>query len=1139
MDFVHLHVHSNYSLLDSTNKIEELLEKTKEKDMSSIALTDHGNIRGVIRFYDKAKEIGVKPILGSELYVAPGSRFTKQGKDQGDEKYFHLVVLAKDAGGYRNLVKLSSKAFTEGFYYKPRVDNELLEEYSDGLIALSACKSGEVPKKLLRNDRQGALESARRLSAIFGEDDFFIELQDQGVEGQEELNEKLIDVAEELDLGIVATNDVHYPEAEDRLAHEVLLNIKANKKITDEDRMRYEGEEYYLKSPEEMWERFSHLPEAIENTVEIADRCNVELDFGEEYLLPPFEVPEGYDASGEYLRELVEEGAKDRWGEITDKIQDRIDHELSIIGEMGYPTYFLIVRDFIRFARDNDIPVGPGRGSAASSVVAYTLGITDIDPLEHELLFERFLNPGRVSMPDIDIDFCMEGRDRVIKYVVDKYGEDHVAQIATFDTMAARSSIRDVARVLDIPYDDADQIAKAIPPGTSLDEAMESVPDFTEKYNANETYRQLFDIARKLEGLFRNASTHAAGVVIAPGKLTNYAPLQRLSDGEIVTQYDMEVLEDIGLLKMDFLGLRNLTIIDKAFNLIEKAEGEELTLADIPENDEKTFELLKRGDTIGVFQLESEGMQGLMKRLEPEEFEDIIAANALYRPGPLESGMTEDYIKRKHGNQEVTYPHPELQGVLDETYGLPIYQEQIMQMAQELAGFSLPEADTLRVAMGKKKKKVMAQLKEKFIQGCIDNDISEEKAKNLFADIDKFSRYGFNKSHSTAYARISYSTAWLKANHSAAYMSSLLTSVGGNEDKVEKYIKDCEDMGIKVLPPDVNESYLEFSPTPDGNIRFGLEAVKYVGSEPARAIVESRGEGYSSFLGLCQRVGGSLNKEALESLIRVGAFDRFGTRKYLLSQIQKGLEIGGISANQKKSGQKSFFDQGVSFKEETKDKEQMEEFPRAQCLRMEKEYLGVYISGDPLEEHRTELESFSCCNLDELPTNSKNGSAWLAGRISEINQINTRKGDPMAFFTISDGYGEQELVAFPEVFQKSSSLLVDDNILVIKAKIGERNGNQQLIASKLFSIEDAWEKLKKELELVVNANLIHDESFDRLRDLVDEGDTPVYFKLCDEGTDRYVVVKSGSQFRIKVDRDLLHDLRELEEVTDVKISPTG
>lgn len=1139
MDFVHLHVHSNYSLLDSTNKIKELIEATKEKGMSAIALTDHGNIRGAIRFYNAAVKAGVKPILGSELYVAPGSRFKKRGKDQGEEKYYHLVVLAKNELGYHNLVKLSSRAFTEGFYYKPRVDDELLEEYSDGLIALSACKSGEVPKKILRKDTEGARKAAERLSAIFGSEDFYIELQDQGVEGQEELNEQLVDLARDLDFPLVATNDVHYLEAEDRMAHEVLLNIRANKKITDEDRMRYEGEEYYLKFPEEMWERFSHLPEAIHNTVKIADRCDLELDFGDEYLLPPFEVPDRYDSSSDYLRKLVEDGAKEKWGEITERVQERIDHELNIIEEMGYPTYFLIVRDFVQFARNNEVPVGPGRGSAASSVVAYTLGITDIDPLEHELLFERFLNPGRVSMPDIDIDFCMEGRDQVIQYVVDKYGEDHVAQIATFDTMAARSSIRDVARVLDIPYDDADQIAKAIPPGSSLDEAMESVPELSEKYDANETYRELFDIARKLEGLLRNASTHAAGVVIAPGELTEYAPLQRLSDGEIVTQYDMEVLEDIGLLKMDFLGLRNLTIIDKAFDLIEMTTGEELSLPSIPEGDEDTFDLLQRGDTIGVFQLESDGMQGLMKRLEPEEFEDIVAANALYRPGPLESGMTEDYIKRKHGAQEVTYPHPDLREVLDETYGLPIYQEQIMQMAQKLAGFSLPEADTLRVAMGKKKKKVMAQLKEKFIQGCVDNDIPEEKAKNLFADIDKFSRYGFNKSHSTAYAKISYATAWLKANYPAAYMASLLTSVGGNEDKVEKYIKDCENMGIKVLPPDVNESHLEFSPTPDGNIRFGLEAVKYVGSEPARAIVESRDDGYISFLGLCQRVGGSLNKEALESLIRVGAFDGFGTRKYLLSQMAKGLEISGISADQKRSGQKSFFDQGVSLSDEKKSKEDMEEFPRSQCLRMEKEYLGVYISGDPLEEHRTELESFSCCNLDQLSESATNGSRWLAGRVGEINQINTRNGDPMAFFTISDGYGEQELVVFPEVFKKSNSVLVDDNILVVKAKIGERNGNQQLIASSLFTIDEAWNELKKELELVMNANLIHDESFAKLRELMEDGDTPVYFKLYDEQTEKYVVVKSGSRFRVKVNKDMLKDLRELEEIIDVNVSPAG
>ncbi|MFP4631160.1 MAG: DNA polymerase III subunit alpha [Candidatus Acetothermia bacterium] len=1137
MDFVHLHNHSEYSLLDSTNTLAGLVENTREKGMSAIALTDHGNIRGAVEFYREARKADVKPIIGCELYVAPGSRHDKRGHNQGKEKYYHLVVLAKSNQGYENLVKLTSRAFTEGFYYKPRVDYELLEEYSEDLISLSACKSGEVPKKLLQDNREGAIEAAERYAGIFGEDDFYIELQDQGVEGQDELNEELIDLAHEMDLGLVATNDVHYLEAEDRLAHEVLLNIKANKKLSDEDRMRYEGEEYYLKSPEEMKERFSHVPDALENTVEIAERCEVDLDFGDDYLLPPFEVPDEYESSLDYLRKLVEEGARERWGEITEEISDRIDHELGIIDEMGYPTYFLIVRDFIEFAKENDIPVGPGRGSAASSVVAYTLGITDVDPLEHDLLFERFLNPGRVSMPDIDIDFCMEGRDEVIDYVVDKYGEDQVAQIATFDTMAARSAIRDVARVLDIPYDDADEIAKAIPPGSSLDEALENVPELEKKSKANQTYSRLFEVALKLEGLMRNASTHAAGVVIAPGELTEYAPLQRLSDGEVVTQYDMDVLEDIGLLKMDFLGLRNLTIIEDTFELIEKVEGESLDIEDIPERDQNTFELLRNGRTIGVFQLESEGMQGLMKRLEPRKFEDIVAANALYRPGPLESGMTEDYIERKHGREEVTYPHPDLEGVLDDTYGLPIYQEQIMQMAQELAGFSLPEADTLRVAMGKKKKKVMNQLKEKFINGCVDNGIEESQADELFSDIDKFSRYGFNKSHSTAYAMISYWTAWLKANYPASYMASLLTSVGGNEDKVEKYIGDCESMGIEVLPPSVNESLLGFAPNGDGDIRFGLEAVKYVGSEPARAVVEKRGDGYSSFLGFCQRVGGSLNKESLESLIRVGAFDEFGTRKYLLSQMDKGLEVSGITADQQKSGQRSFFDQGIEFQEDDTPREEMERFPRGERLRMEKEFLGVYISGDPLEEHRFEIDSFSCCKLDDIEGIGQNGSTWVAGRISEMNQINTRNGDPMAFLTISDGYGEQELVAFPNVFEESGSLLAPDNILLMKAKVDRRDGERQLIAQKVVPIERAWDEVETEVELELNANLTTEETLDRIKEIPEQGDAPIYFKLKDDQRGTYRIVKSGGSFRVSVDRNTLERLKKVEGINDVTLTP--
>ncbi|MFP4589559.1 MAG: DNA polymerase III subunit alpha, partial [Candidatus Acetothermia bacterium] len=1051
MEFVHLHTHSEYSILDSTNTLDGLLNKAQEMNMEALALTDHGNIGGAVKFYKKAKERGIKPIIGCELYVAPGSRHDKKAEPNraSASPYYHLVVLAENNEGYRNLVTLSSRAHTEGFYYKPRVDRELLREHHRGLIALSACQSGEVPKALLQDDFEKAVQVADELHDLFGEGNFFIELQDQGVEGQRELNQDLRAVAEQLDLPLVATNDIHYLEKEDKLAHEVLLNIQANKKITDEDRRRYEGEEYYFKSAQEMENRFAEIPQALENTVSIAERCEVSLDFSSTYL-PPFKIPDQFQGPGEYLRELVLEGAKERWGQIRPEIRDRLDHELDVIEEMGYPTYFLIVRDFINFARREGIPVGPGRGSAAASAVAYCLKITDVDPLEHGLLFERFLNPARVSMPDIDIDFCQEGRDKVINYVVDKYGEEQVAQIATFDTMAARSAIRDVARVLDIPYDLADTIAKTIPPRSSLSEALGRVDELQdirelfpeqerrdqlrsaltkvdqlqEEYGNQGPIEILFEISMKLEGLMRNASTHAAGVVIAPDDLTDYTPLQRLSDEEIVTQFDMTDLEEIGLLKMDFLGLRNLTIIDRTFDLVEEKENRRLDLEQIPFEDESTFELLREGKTAGVFQLESTGMQGLLKRLEPEEFEDIIASNALYRPGPLESGMTDDYIERKHGRQETTYPYPELEPVLEETYGLPIYQEQIMKMAQTLAGFSLAEADTLRKAMGKKKRDVMAQMEQKFIDGCVQNGISRGNAEELFSDIDKFSRYGFNKAHSTAYAYISYWTAWLKANYSASYMASLLTSVGGNEDKVSKYVKECEEMGIRVLPPDVNESDRQFTPVGDDRIRFGLSAIKYVGKDTTREIIENRPEeGFPTFFDFCRSLSSrALNSEALESLIKVGALDCFGTRKYLLSRINEGLEVSNLLGNGKGSGQRSFFDQEANLNKSTKPREEMDEFSEGQLLRFEKELLGLFITGDPLQNHEQELNTF--CNLDlcEVESLATGTRCWIGGRISDLSRVNTKNGKPMAFISIDDGTEEREIIVFPQVYEQYSSL---------------------------------------------------------------------------------------------------------------------
>jgi DNA polymerase-3 subunit alpha len=825
--FVHLHVHSEYSLLDAMCRTEELVEKCVEQKMPALALTDHGNLCGAIEFYKYAQEHGIKPIIGCELYVAPRSRHTKSKED--GTKYYHLTVLARDETGYRNLVKLTSLGYIEGFYYKPRVDKELLRRYSQGLIILSGCRSSEICRLLGQNKFESALAVAQEFRAIVGAENFYIELQNHGQPEDEARNEQLVEIARRLGAPIVATNDVHYIAREDREAHDVLLNIQGEKTLADEDRRSYEGEEYYFKSFDELAPLFARWPEALENTVRIAEQCDLQFDFSKAHL-PTFELPAGYSDVNEYLRALAYEGAQARFGELTPEIKDRLEYELRVIADMGYSGYFLIVQDFVKFAKSQKIPVGPGRGSAAGSLVCYCVGITDVDPLKYGLIFERFLNPARVSLPDIDIDFCMRRRDEVIRYVEQKYGRERVAQIATFDKMKARSVVRDVARVLGFSYSDADKIAKLIPFGATLDEALEGVSELRRRYEADLQVQKLLNVARKLEGLARNAATHAAGVVITPGEVTDFAPLLRISDGSVRTQYNMKDLETIGLLKIDFLGLRNLTAIDDTLKSVKKLTGEEIDLSTIPLDDPDVYAMLQQGRTTGVFQLEGSGVTALLTKLEPTEFRDLIAILALYRPGPLESGMANDYIERKHGRQPVVYPHPDLETVLKETYGLPIYQDQLLLMARTLAGFSLAEADILRVAVGKKKREVMEKMRTRFVEGCVQNGIARAKAEELFADIEKFARYGFVKAHSTAYALISYWTAYLKVKYPTCYFAALLTSVAGNAEKIAEYIQECREGGITVMPPDINESDADFTPLPNNHIRFGLGAIKNVGS---------------------------------------------------------------------------------------------------------------------------------------------------------------------------------------------------------------------------------------------------------------------------------------------------------------------
>ena len=1095
--FVHLHVHSEYSLLDAMCRTEELVKKCVEQKMPALALTDHGNLCGAIEFYKHATEHGIKPILGCELYVAPKSRHTKSKED--GTKYYHLTVLAQNETGYRNLVKLTSLGYLEGFYYKPRVDKELLRRYSQGLIILSGCRSSEICRLLGQNKFESALEVAQEFRAIVGPQNFYIELQNHGQPEDEARNEQLVEIARRLGAPLVATNDVHYIAREDREAHDVLLNIQGEKTLADEDRRSYEGEEYYFKSFDELAPLFERWPEALENTVRIAEQCDLKLDFSQAHL-PTFALPSGYKDVNDYLRALAYEGARARFGQLTSEITDRLEYELDVIAQMGYSGYFLIVQDFVKFAKSQDIPVGPGRGSAAGSLVCYCLGITDVDPLKYGLIFERFLNPARVSLPDIDIDFCMRRRDEVIRYVEEKYGRERVAQIATFDKMKARSVVRDVARVMGFAYSEADKIAKLIPFGATLDEALEGVSELRRRYETDPQVRKLLTVALKLEGLARNAATHAAGVVITPGEVTDFAPLLRISDGSVRTQYNMKDLETIGLLKIDFLGLRNLTAIDDTIKFVKKLTGEEIVLHKIPLDDPDVYAMLQQGRTTGVFQLEGSGVTALLTKLEPTEFRDLVAILALYRPGPLESGMANDYIERKHGRQPVTYPHPDLESVLKETYGLPIYQDQLLLMARTLAGFSLAEADILRVAVGKKKKDVMEKMRARFVEGCVQNGIARAKAEELFADIEKFARYGFVKAHSTAYALISYWTAYLKVKYPTCYLAALLTSVAGNTEKIAEYIQECRELGITVLPPDINESDADFTPLPNRQIRFGLGAIKNVGSATVHAILEARKHGgpFRSFADFCRRVpSDALNREVLESLIKCGAFDHFGTRKGLLSQIEAGLALAAQAHQERRSGQKSFFAHEEPFSL-GRPSDGHEEFAKSELLRFEKELLGLYVSGHPLEHVKERLALLCTCDLQRVQDQPEGKELQLGGRIDALRVITTNSGKRMAFVRLEDLSGQVEVTVFPESYEQAKRLLKEDQIVWLRGRVErrtERSNGVQVIAEELLSLEEAERTVQ--LYLYLDPEQVTESFVHRLKESLgaSPGASPVYVRL--------------------------------------------
>ena len=1041
--FVHLHVHSQYSLLDGAIRFEEVFDLAKKYHMGAVALTDHGNMYGAVEFYQKAIQHGIKPIVGCEIYVAPGSRFEKK-TGGGEEGNYHLTLLAKNDVGYFNLLKLVTLAHLEGFYYKPRVDKELLKQHKEGLIALSGCLKGEIASHVSRADMKRAVQCAQEYRSLFGPERFFIEIQSNGVENQALLNGRLIEISRDLSIPLVATNDCHYIHRKDARAHEVLLCIQTGKTLQDNQRMRFPSEEFYFKSPEEMAELFRDCPDAVSNTQTIAEECNVELHFDEKHI-PRITVPSGETAES-YLDRLAREGLETRlarhagegdFKERSARYRARLEEELMIIKSMGYPWYFLIVYDFIHYAKSHGIPVGTGRGSAAGSLVAYSLNITDLDPIEYDLIFERFLNPGRKSsMPDVDIDFCMEGREDVIRYVTEKYGKENVAQIITFGKMQAKAVIRDVGRVMGIPYAEVDRIAKLIPKqlDITLEQALEE-PGLKEAAAKDSRIASLFEVARSLEGLARHASTHAAGVVIANRPLMHYLPLQRGQEGEVMTQYAMKQVEAIGLVKFDFLGLKTLTVVDQTLRMIEKNRGVEVNLSEIRLDDLEVYALLGAGSNLGIFQLESSGMRDLLVKLKPQSFKDIIALVALYRPGPLDSGMVGEFIKRRHGQESIRYELPALEEILKDTYGVIVYQEQMMRIASALAHFSLEDADNLRRGMAKKDPMEMERQKERFLEGARKSRIPAKKAERIFEQMETFGRYGFNKSHSAAYALLAYQTAYLKTHYPIEFMASLLTSEAQNTDKIVKYISECREMRIGILPPDINESLKPF--TVSGNrIRFGLTAVKNVGDAAIDVLLaerEAKGP-FQSLYEFCRRVDlRKVNRRVIESLIKAGAFDFSGVRRsQMLTSLDGVLERSQQIQKRKGEAQISMF---AADPRDDIPYPELEEFQEKQLIAFEKETIGFYFSRHPLARYQEAIERITqedTCTLLERPNGSE---IRICGLVSGIKEITTKKGDRMAFVTLEDMKGFVEVILFPEVFKASAGLLRSGDPIILRGTL--------------------------------------------------------------------------------------------------------
>ncbi len=1133
-DFVHLHVHSQYSLLDGACLISDLIDLALQHKMPAVSLTDHGNMFGAIEFYTEAMAKGVKPIIGYEAYVAPASRFEKT--TQGiQEASFHLILLAKDEAGYKNLLKLVSFGYLEGFYYRPRVDKELLLQHSKGLIALSSCLQGEIPYLIVRDKYEEAKKVASHYKDIFGAGNFYLELQRNLIPEQDIANNGVLKISKELDIPIVATGDVHYISKRSARAHEALLCIQTQTTLDDPNHMKFQTDEFYFKSPDEMKQLFAEVPQAIISTLEIAEKCNLELEFNKTHL-PHFTPPEG-KTRDEYLRELAEDGLKKRYQIIDETVHNRVEHELKIIKETGFTSYFLIAWDFIHYAKSKGIPVGPGRGSAAGSVVSYALGITDLDPIKNDLIFERFLNPDRVSLPDIDIDFCYERRGEVINYVVEKYSKENVAQVITFGTMQARAVIRDVGRVMALGYGEVDRIAKLVPsdPNITLEEAIKGEPELRNMYKSNPKITQLIETSLALEGLTRHASTHAAGVVISDEPLTNYIPLFKAGEDQISTGYSMSSLEKIGLLKMDFLGLRTLTVIDETVKITKRTKGVEIDIENIPLNDSKTFALLSRAESLGVFQLESSGMRELLRKLKPNKFEDIVAILALYRPGPIGSGMVDDFIKRKHGQVPIKYDHKLLEPILKETYGIIVYQEQVMRIVSELAGFTMSQADSLRRAMSKKTPEIMEQARSSFIEGATKKGIEKRTAEKVFNLIEYFAGYGFNKSHSTAYALISYRTAHLKANYPVEFMTALLTSERDNIEKVAFYIEETQRMDIKILPPDVNESFSKFTVVSNA-IRFGLSAVKNVGRGAIDSIITARNKvgKFKSLYEFCEYVDLRLvNRKVLESLIKCGAMDTFSLhRSQLTVMIDDSLETASALHKERQNGQLSFFDEfGAHAKIHSKNREipKVAEWLESQLLAYEKEMLGFYITGHPLTKYEKLLKNYVTTLIKDLNRKRAEEEAILGGIISKVKFTTTKaKNEKMAIMSLEDLSGQTEILVFPSVFSSTERFIRKDAIVCVKGRVNLREEKPKLVANDIIPVDELQRKYTQAIIINLATTGIDEKSLTDLKVILQShtGATPVYlnFKMADG---KKVEVSVEDKLRVEPSDQLTLEIEKL------------